>query len=99
MEEILKKVLLIGMGAAMLTKEKLENFLNELSKTPEKIKEDDILSQIIKKGQETRDELEKKIGSRLEKIIDKTKFATKEDIARLERKIDQLGEKIKKIKE
>lgn len=98
MEELLKKVLLIGVGAAMLTREKLENFLDELSKTPEKIKEGDILSQIIKKGQEAREELERKIGKRLEKIIDRANFATKEDIARVERKIGKLEEKIEKIK-
>jgi len=96
MEELLKKFLLMGMGAFALTREKIEGFLDELSKAPEKMEIDDLLSELIKKGQETRDELEQRIGKRLQKIIDQTKLATKEDIARLEKKIEELEKKIKK---
>lgn len=94
MEQLLKKVLLLGMGATVLTREKIDNFLEELSKSPEKVTVDELLSTLIRRGEETRGELERKIGERLEKIIEQTNLATKEDIKRLERKIEDLERKI-----
>ncbi len=94
MEQLLKKALLIGMGAAVLTREKIENFLNELSKAPEKVTIEELLSQLIKKGEETRNELEQRIGEKVKEIIKQTSLVTKEDILKLERKIEELEKKI-----
>jgi len=93
MEKLLKKVLLIGMGAFALTKEKMETLLNEISTGADKLKEEDFLSRIIEKGEETRKELEKSIEEKLRKIIDKANLATKDDILRLEDKIEKLIQK------
>jgi len=97
MEELLKKFLLLGMGAFALTKEKMESLLEELSKAPEKMQINEFLSELLKKGQETRNELEQRIGEKLEKIIDQTRLATKDDIARLENKIDQIEKRLKGV--
>jgi len=98
MEKLLRKALLIGMGAAALGKEKMEALLEDLSRTAEKVGEEDLLSQIIKKGEETREELEKRIAKELEGLINKGKFATKEDILRLEEKLDKLEKIIREQK-
>jgi len=97
MEELLKKFLLLGMGAFALTKEKMESLLEELSKAPEKMQINEFLSELLKKGQETRNELEQRIGEKLEKIIDQTRLATKDDITRLENKIDQIEKRLKGV--
>ncbi|RLE12988.1 hypothetical protein DRJ04_05130 [Candidatus Aerophobetes bacterium] len=94
MESFLKKVLLIGMGTYALTKEKMEAFLDELSNSVDKIKEEEFLSKIIEKGEETRKELEKGIAERLQQLISRANLASREDILRLERKIDKLREDI-----
>ncbi|MBE0477614.1 hypothetical protein IBX65_00645 [Candidatus Aerophobetes bacterium] len=95
MEKFLRKALLIGMGVAALGKEKMESFLEDLSKTAENVGDEDILSQIVKKGEETREDLENKIVKELGGLITKGKFATKEDISRIEDKIDRLEKIIK----
>jgi len=98
MERLLKKALLIGMGAAALTKEKMETLLNDLTTSVDKIEEEDFLSQIIKKGEETREELEENIEKKLRKLIERANLASKDDILRLEKKIDRLIESISKQK-
>lgn len=94
MERLLRKALIIGMGAAALTKERMETLLDDLSKTAERVGEEDLLSQIIKKGEETREELGRRIVEELERLIVQGKFATREDILRLEKKIDSLEKTI-----
>ena len=98
MERLLKKALLIGMGATALTKEKMETLLNDLTTSVDKIEEEDFLSQIIKKGEETREELEENIEKKLRKLIERANLASKDDILRLEKKIDRLIESISKQK-
>lgn len=90
MEKLLRKALIIGMGAAALTKERMENLLDELSEAAEKVGEEDLLSQMVKKGEQTRKEFEERIVEQLRGLIARGNFATKEDIARLEDKIDRL---------
>lgn len=95
MDKFLRKALLIGMGVAALGKEKVEDLLEDLSKTAESVGEEDILSRIVNKGEEAREELETKIVKELAGIMNKTDFATKKDISRLEDKIDRLEKSIK----
>jgi len=90
MEELIRKALLLGVGAVALTKEKMETIFDDLIKTAEKIEEKDLLSRIIEKGQETREELEERIAKKLGRVINKTELATKEDILKLEKKIEML---------
>lgn len=99
MEKLLRKALIIGMGAAALTKERMEALLEDLSKTAERVGEEDLLSQIIKKGEETREELEGRIVKELRRLITQGELATREDILRLEAKIDNLEKSIKEQKE
>jgi len=72
----------------------MEAFLDELSNSVDKIKEEEFLSKIIEKGEETRKELEKGIAERLQQLISRANLASREDILRLERKIDKLREDI-----
>ena len=95
MEKLLRTAILLGMGAAALTKETMETLLDELSKTADRIKEEDLLSHILRKGQEAREDLTRRIAKELEGLIDEAQLATKEDILRLEAKIDKLENSIK----
>ena len=99
MEELIRKALLLGVGAAALTKEKIETILDDLIKAAEKIEEEDLLSRVIKKGQETKGELEERIAKKLGRVIDKTELVTKDDILKLEKKIEMLENKIKEQKD
>ena len=95
MDTFLRKALLVGLGVAALGKEKMEDLLEDLSKMAERGvergNEEDILSRIVSKGQEAREDFETRIVQELGGIISKTDFATKKDISRLEAKIDRLA--------
>ncbi|MBC7189290.1 hypothetical protein H5U35_03635 [Candidatus Aerophobetes bacterium] len=96
MEKLLRKLLIMGMGAAVLTREKMESFLEEINKASEKIEEEEFFSRMIRKGEEAREEFKKKMAEELRSLIEKANLATREDILRIEEKIERLEEIIKK---
>jgi len=92
MEQLLKKVILAGIGALSLTRETVEKLLNELAKKGEIAYEDkeDFLKELIQKGKEQKEGLEKMI----ERVISRTRLATREDIEKLEKRVEELEKKI-----
>ena len=92
MEQLLKKVILSGIGALSLTREKVEELLDELAKRGEieSKEKKDILADLIKRGEEERAEIEKRIKEIVEKIFPQLNVATKDDIKRLEEKLEKL---------
>jgi len=97
MEELFRKFLLLGVGTVFFTREKIEEMVNELVKCGGVASKEkgDLLAQLLKKGEEEKAEWERKMGEKLEVLLAHTKIATKEDINRLEKKIDALERKIK----
>jgi len=55
----------------------------------------DILADLIKRGEEERAEIEKRIKEIVEKTLSHIEIATKKDIKRLEEKLEKLEKKIK----
>lgn len=92
-----KKLGLVGIGLAMLTKEKTEKLIDDLVKKGELSRKegDAMVKDLVKKSEAQREELENRIDAEVKKTLDKAGVATKKDIARLEKKIDNLENKIK----
>jgi polyhydroxyalkanoate synthesis regulator phasin len=92
MESLLGKFLLSGLGVLVLTEEKIEKLIEELSKkgeiTPGESKE--LLTEIIEKGEEKKKEIEGKIREKVENILSQMNVATKNDIQKLEKRIETL---------
>ncbi len=53
------------------------------------------MGEIIKRGKEQKAEIERKIGDKVEEMLSMVNIASKDDIERLEKKIDELGKKRK----
>ena len=98
MKDMVKNVLYAGIGAAFLTKDKIEELKTELVEKGKLSREEgkEFVDDLIKKSQRAKDELELWINKRVEEKIDQLDLATKDDIADLRRKIEELQEAINK---
>jgi len=92
MFDLIKKTMLTGVGLAAMTKDKVEELAKELSKKGKLSEKEgkDLLNELSKKSKQARKDLEKKVGDIVRKVLKKMDVATKEDIARLEKKIKHL---------
>lgn len=92
MFDLIKKGVLMGLGAATLTKEKAEQFVDELVKKGELSKDErpKVVQDLLDKAEEQEKELYDKISGQVNKAIAKLDIPTKKDFERLEKKIESL---------
>lgn len=92
MFDLIKKGVLMGLGAATLTKEKAEQFVDELVKKGELSKDErpKVVQDLLDKAEEQEKELYDKISDQVNKAIAKLDIPTKKDFERLEKKIESL---------
>ena len=97
MDQLLRKIFLSGLGLFAITQEKIEELVEELARIGEISwgEKEDFLGELIKRGKEQKAEVERKIGDKVEKVLSGANIASKDDIKRLEKKIDELGKKRK----
>jgi polyhydroxyalkanoate synthesis regulator phasin len=98
MNESLRKMALLGMGIAALTREKAEQLADELVKKGE-ITEDEsseFIKDLMKRSEQQKNELEKKIEIEMKKAAGRLNLASKDDLKKLEKKIAALEKKKKK---
>lgn len=88
MMDFIKKGLAFGLGLAVTTKEQAEKLVNELVQKGELSKEEskDMVQQLIERGEEEKNKLKRIVREQLQQLD----LATKEDIKRLEQRIQNL---------
>ncbi|RKX80856.1 MAG: hypothetical protein DRP57_12560 [Spirochaetes bacterium] len=96
MSDLLRKGIFLGLGAASLTKEKVENLVNELVDKGDisKDKGSELLQELLNLVKEQEGKIDKKINEEMNSLIKKLDLASKSDIKRLEKKIDALMKNI-----
>ncbi|MBW1971570.1 MAG: polyhydroxyalkanoate synthesis regulator [Deltaproteobacteria bacterium] len=95
MFNLIKKTLLTGIGLTILTKEKVEEVGKELAKKG-KLSEKEgkkLVDDLLKRSEQANKELEEKIENSVRKVVEKLNLASKDDIAKLSQKIEQLEKK------
>ena len=92
MFETLDKVMLAGLGAMSMTKEKAEQIFDEYVEKGKVQKEHraGFVKDVMDQAEKAKDDLEKVISEQVEKAMTKQPMATKDDIKRIEAKLDQL---------
>ncbi|MHC4237141.1 MAG: phasin family protein [Planctomycetota bacterium] len=92
MFETLDKIMLAGLGAMSMTKEKAESVFDEYVEKGKARKEhrDGFVKDVMEQAEKARTDLEKVISEQVEKTMSKQPLATKDDIKRIEAKIDTL---------
>ena len=92
MFETLDKLMLAGIGAISMTREKAEEIFDEYVSRgeAEKAGKSGFVKKLMDLAEENRKHLEKLISDQVNKDIDNLNLATKDDIKSLEAKLDQL---------
>lgn len=92
MFEALDKVFLAGLGAMSMTKEKAEQIFDEYVKkgTLERDQKGGFVKEILETAEKTRADMEKMVADQVKKAISSIPLATKEDLKRVEQKLDQI---------
>lgn len=98
MFEALDKVMLAGLGAVTMTQEKAEKLFDEYVKKGQEAKanKNGFIKEVMDNADKTRAELEKLISEQTEKVVSTMKLANKEDVTRLEEKLDKILEQLGK---
>ena len=95
---ILKDLVNLGLGVAVMTKEKAEDVVNELVKKGE-IGQDEgkkLIDDLIKKGEESKKEIETTIEKTVRNLIEKIDMPTRQELNNLKSEMEQLKEKLNK---
>jgi len=94
---VLKKIVLAAVGAATLTREKIEEIVDELVKRGEVASGDKakVIDEIQEKAQAATQEIRRLIDERIEALSKKLRRA--DDIRRLEEEIEQLRKKVEDL--
>lgn len=98
MQDLLKKAISLGLGALLVSKDKIEEVVNELVKKGELGQEEgkNLVSELIEKGETSMHELETKIEKIVNGVMEKLNLPTRKELNELKSEIEQLKEKLNK---
>ncbi len=101
MNETLRKMGLIGIGALSITEEKVRQAVNELVERGEMNREEgkSLVNELLTEKNRQMRELGDKISEEMQNVINRSKIASKDDVARLEDKIAELEKAVKELAE
>ncbi|MCX6355797.1 MAG: hypothetical protein NTZ78_12975 [Candidatus Aureabacteria bacterium] len=97
MKELLKKGLLIGMGAAEFTRETLANAIQELEKKGEvsKAEAKKIMESFSRSARQRRKDLEETLEKGFSSLLGKMHLATSDKMEEMEKRLRSLERKLK----
>ena len=92
MKEMLKNVVYAGIGAAFLTKEKIEELKGDLVEKGKISQEEgkQFVDDLLRKSEKAKDQLDLWINKRVEDRVNQLNLATKDELAELQRKIEEM---------
>ena len=92
MFETLDKMMLAGLGALSMTRERAEKIFDEYVERgqAEKDSRSGFVKEVLESADKTRKELEDMISKRVGEAVGKLALASREDIQRLEDKLDKV---------
>jgi polyhydroxyalkanoate synthesis regulator phasin len=92
MFETLDKAMLAGLGALTMTRERAEKLFDEyVSKgQAEREARTGFVKEVMDSADRTRAELQRLVSDQVRQTVNNLQLATKEDLQRIERKLDQL---------
>jgi len=98
MKDMINRAVSLGLGIAIASKEQAEKLVDELVRKGEMSRAESFafVDDLLKKGQEAQRKVEAVVQERVQAAIGDKKWATKEDIERLERRLDRLIARLEK---
>ena len=100
MKELFKNIMYAGLGAAFITKEKLEELQKELIEKGKMSQEEgkQFVDELRLKSEKAREQLDGWVTSRVEERVRQLNLATRDEVVELQRKIDELQSLVSKDK-
>jgi polyhydroxyalkanoate synthesis regulator phasin len=98
MLELIKRTLLTGVGLAVMTKEKVEELGKDLIEQA-KLSENEgqeFMNNLLQQSENARKEFETRINGAVQRAVSSLNLASKDEVARLSAKVDELSAKLAK---
>ncbi|MBT9143561.1 MAG: hypothetical protein DDT29_01969 [Dehalococcoidia bacterium] len=94
--DIIKKAMLLGLGVISLTKEKAEEFVDDLIKRGEVTREErfKIVDKLLKEAEKQEEELFGKISETVQKVITDLGLPTKKDLDKISKRLEAIEKRI-----
>lgn len=92
MSDLIKNIILFGLGVLSLTQEKAESLAKDLIKRGELSETEGakFVKELMEKSKKTGNEIEKKIEKTVENTLKKLNVPTRKDIDEIKEKLDEL---------
>ena len=97
MKNIAEKILELGIGTVVFTKEKVEQAIKTLEKKGEigKKEAEKLIKELTRKGKEVKKEFQQKVEEAVEKALKKMNIPTRKEIEEIKKELEELKKKIK----
>lgn len=99
MVEILRKLVLMGLGIVSLSEEKLRELIKEMEEKGEVSKEEgeELFKKILARAEEEKRVVEEKVRGRVREVLERMDIVTREDFLKLEKKVNSLERRIREL--
>ncbi len=96
MFETMEKMMMAGLGAICMTREKAEKLFDEYAARGQELKKnkEGFVAEMLEFAEKNRNELESMIGRQLKKTMANLELPSKADLERLEKKLDKALSKL-----
>lgn len=96
MIETIKKTLLAGLGATVITAERVEHALEDLIEKGKINAEEarEVANKVVKQGREEWESSRQEMASTMEKFLEEANLVTRDALDELSKRIDELEEKL-----
>jgi polyhydroxyalkanoate synthesis regulator phasin len=93
MSDLLKKVISLGLGITVASRDKVQQFVDEMVAKGElgKSESKDVVNRLIARGEEQQLEIKRMVQDQVKKILAELDIATKQDLRELEQKMNPPG--------
>ena len=96
MIDLIKKALYTGVGMAVLTKEKAEELVKELTQQAKLSEQEgkELFDGLLKQSEQARSEFQAKVDDAVLSVVKRLNLASKDELDSLRTKIDELSAKV-----
>jgi polyhydroxyalkanoate synthesis regulator phasin len=96
MVDLIRKAIYTGVGLAVLTKEKAEELVKELSQQAKLSEQEgkELFDSLLKQSENARNDLQTRLDAAVVAVVNRLNLATKDELASLKAKVEELSTKI-----
>jgi polyhydroxyalkanoate synthesis regulator phasin len=94
--DLIKKALYTGIGLAVLTKEKAEEFVKDLTQQAKLSEQEgkELLEGLLKQSEQARNDFQVKVDEAVLTVVKRLNLVTKDEVESLKAKVDELSSKV-----